>query len=392
MRCSSGCASGRDPRRRPPGQARPDRAAARPCDAGRGRAADGRRVARAGARWPGGGRPRARRLPGHLFGAEQVFERLLAALGPRDVALGVFRFAEPSRSDVLELDGAAVTRVHVRPQQPASNLVWGCFAARRSALDGIEVSMSRANSSTGSPVPAAWPRSTSRPSSSTSALRSRCRRRRKGPRHRPPRLHRLGGRAVPCRARHEVTGVGTHYYPAATCTPAPRSRACSATSAISARTTCAATTRSSTWPLSPTDPLDDLDPELTFEINERASVRLARAAREAGVGRFIFASVVLDVRRLGRGVRHRAGPAQPGHALPADRAHRGHRAHRGRRARSATRGAKAALLNLTETLAAETAGKGLVVFAISPGFVRTAMHPRSRSCSGSDESRRSSKR
>jgi nucleoside-diphosphate-sugar epimerase len=38
------------------------------------------------------------------------------------------------------------------------------------------------------------------------------------------------------------------------------------------------------------DPLGDLDPELTFEINERASVRLARAAREAGVGRFLFAS------------------------------------------------------------------------------------------------------
>ncbi len=38
------------------------------------------------------------------------------------------------------------------------------------------------------------------------------------------------------------------------------------------------------------DSLGDLDPELTFEINERASVRLARAAREAGVGRFIFAS------------------------------------------------------------------------------------------------------
>jgi nucleoside-diphosphate-sugar epimerase len=38
------------------------------------------------------------------------------------------------------------------------------------------------------------------------------------------------------------------------------------------------------------DPLGDLDPELTFEINERASVRLAQAAREAGVGRFLFAS------------------------------------------------------------------------------------------------------
>jgi nucleoside-diphosphate-sugar epimerase len=38
------------------------------------------------------------------------------------------------------------------------------------------------------------------------------------------------------------------------------------------------------------DPLGDLDPELTFEINERASVRLAQAAREAGVQRFLFAS------------------------------------------------------------------------------------------------------
>jgi nucleoside-diphosphate-sugar epimerase len=38
------------------------------------------------------------------------------------------------------------------------------------------------------------------------------------------------------------------------------------------------------------DPLGDLDPELTFEINERASVRLAKAAREAGVQRFLFAS------------------------------------------------------------------------------------------------------
>ena len=77
-------------------------------------------------------------FPDTLFDAEQVFERLLAALATHEVALGAFRFAEPSRSDVLELDGSAVTRVHVRPQQPASNLVWGCFAARRDALEGIE--------------------------------------------------------------------------------------------------------------------------------------------------------------------------------------------------------------------------------------------------------------
>ena len=38
------------------------------------------------------------------------------------------------------------------------------------------------------------------------------------------------------------------------------------------------------------DPLGDLNPQLTYEINHLASVRLARLAREAGVARFAFAS------------------------------------------------------------------------------------------------------
>ncbi|HTP13066.1 MAG TPA: SDR family oxidoreductase, partial [Bacteroidota bacterium] len=38
------------------------------------------------------------------------------------------------------------------------------------------------------------------------------------------------------------------------------------------------------------DPLGDLNPELTYDINHRASVRLAEAARTAGVKRFVFAS------------------------------------------------------------------------------------------------------
>ncbi len=38
------------------------------------------------------------------------------------------------------------------------------------------------------------------------------------------------------------------------------------------------------------DPVGDLAPSLTEEINFRATVRLARAAREAGVRRFVFAS------------------------------------------------------------------------------------------------------
>jgi nucleoside-diphosphate-sugar epimerase len=38
------------------------------------------------------------------------------------------------------------------------------------------------------------------------------------------------------------------------------------------------------------DPLGDLNPQLTYEINHVASVRLASLAKESGVGRFAFAS------------------------------------------------------------------------------------------------------
>lgn len=38
------------------------------------------------------------------------------------------------------------------------------------------------------------------------------------------------------------------------------------------------------------DPLSDLNPELTYDINHAASVRLATLAREAGVGRFLYSS------------------------------------------------------------------------------------------------------
>jgi len=38
------------------------------------------------------------------------------------------------------------------------------------------------------------------------------------------------------------------------------------------------------------DPLGDLNPDITYAINYRASVRLAAAAKQAGVGRFLYAS------------------------------------------------------------------------------------------------------
>ena len=42
------------------------------------------------------------------------------------------------------------------------------------------------------------------------------------------------------------------------------------------------------------DPLGDLDPDLTFAINHRASVRLGLAARNAGVRRFVFSPSCSD--------------------------------------------------------------------------------------------------
>ncbi|MGO8756746.1 MAG: NAD-dependent epimerase/dehydratase family protein [Terracidiphilus sp.] len=38
------------------------------------------------------------------------------------------------------------------------------------------------------------------------------------------------------------------------------------------------------------DPLGNLNPDLTYDVNYHASVKLARLAKEAGVGRFVFAS------------------------------------------------------------------------------------------------------
>ncbi len=38
------------------------------------------------------------------------------------------------------------------------------------------------------------------------------------------------------------------------------------------------------------DPLGNVNPELTYDINVHASMRLARAAKEAGVARFLFSS------------------------------------------------------------------------------------------------------
>lgn len=50
------------------------------------------------------------------------------------------------------------------------------------------------------------------------------------------------------------------------------------------------------------DPLGDLDPEITYDINHRGSVRLAVLAKSAGVGRFLFASSCSNYGRAGEGM------------------------------------------------------------------------------------------
>jgi nucleoside-diphosphate-sugar epimerase len=59
------------------------------------------------------------------------------------------------------------------------------------------------------------------------------------------------------------------------------------------------------------DPLGNLNPDLTYRINHRASVGLAKAAKEAGVGRFLFASSCSNYGRAGEEVIDETGALNP---------------------------------------------------------------------------------
>lgn len=79
-------------------------------------------------------------LPDTIWEGEQGFEALIDALdGETDVVLGLFTSSEPERSDVVAVDPSGeLTAVDVKPEQPKSNLIWGCAAARVGALAGLE--------------------------------------------------------------------------------------------------------------------------------------------------------------------------------------------------------------------------------------------------------------
>jgi NDP-sugar pyrophosphorylase family protein len=73
-------------------------------------------------------------FPDTLWGPPDGFARLVRRLEEADVALGVFESDEPERSDVVVLDGDRVEAVDVKPAVPRSHAIWGCAAARASAL------------------------------------------------------------------------------------------------------------------------------------------------------------------------------------------------------------------------------------------------------------------
>ena len=78
-------------------------------------------------------------FPDTLFAPADAYARLTAELegGTADVVLGLFHFADPSRADVVELNGRRVQSVQPKPPNPVSDLVWGIGVARRRALDGL---------------------------------------------------------------------------------------------------------------------------------------------------------------------------------------------------------------------------------------------------------------
>lgn len=78
-------------------------------------------------------------FPDSIWEPVDGFARLLRALGSeREVVLGLFSARDLERSDVVVFaEPDRVTEIHVKPERPPSELIWGCLAARASALAGL---------------------------------------------------------------------------------------------------------------------------------------------------------------------------------------------------------------------------------------------------------------
>jgi dTDP-glucose pyrophosphorylase len=80
-------------------------------------------------------------FPDSVWTPVDGFVRLREALESRDTAvvLGLFETRHPERCEIVSFrpDGM-VTGIAFKPARPASNVMWGCLAARVGALAGLE--------------------------------------------------------------------------------------------------------------------------------------------------------------------------------------------------------------------------------------------------------------
>ena len=78
-------------------------------------------------------------FPDTLWEPVDGFRRLIEALGEADAALGLFRTPDLARSDVVLVDADGFVReIAVKPRRPRWELIWGCAAVRRHALQGLD--------------------------------------------------------------------------------------------------------------------------------------------------------------------------------------------------------------------------------------------------------------
>ena len=78
-------------------------------------------------------------FPDTLWEPLDGFARLVPLVeAGADLALGLFHADEPERYDVVVLDAdGRVKDIETKVPEPSSTLIWGCFAARVGALDGL---------------------------------------------------------------------------------------------------------------------------------------------------------------------------------------------------------------------------------------------------------------
>jgi glucose-1-phosphate thymidylyltransferase len=78
-------------------------------------------------------------FPDTLWEPLDGFARLVPLVeGGADLALGLFHGDEPERYDVVVLDADGRVRdIETKVPEPSSDLIWGCFAVRVGALEGL---------------------------------------------------------------------------------------------------------------------------------------------------------------------------------------------------------------------------------------------------------------